>query len=93
VRTTVVGTIVLIVVSALASATLAASDIGFCGFGARLGVVMPEDPIENTFGLGIHADLGTIADNLYLGAVGEYWASPTKRRRVCIEQPTGAGAW
>ncbi len=68
----VVATVLLLVVS-LAQAVFAGTDIGFYGFGARAGIVMPEDPIESTFGLGIHSDLGTISDNLHLGAVIEYW--------------------
>ena len=72
-RSTVVVTAVLLLVMSLAPAVLAASDIGFYGFGARVGFVMPEDPIESTFGLGIHADLGTLTDNLHLGTVVEYW--------------------
>jgi opacity protein-like surface antigen len=72
-RTTVVVTLVLLTVLALTSGTHAQSDIGFYGFGARVGFVLPEDPIESTFGLGVHADLGTIAENVRLGAVTEYW--------------------
>jgi opacity protein-like surface antigen len=72
-RTMVVFAIAMLMVLAVSPATRAASDIGFYGFGARVGFVMPEDPIDNTFGLGIHADLGTITENLRLGAGVEYW--------------------
>ena len=34
---------------------------------------MPEDPIESTFGLGIQADLGTVAKDVHLSALLDFW--------------------
>ncbi|MBU1881428.1 MAG: outer membrane beta-barrel protein [bacterium] len=70
----------LVVLSAIMITSLclqpagAATDIGFYGIGAKLGYVMPEDPIESTFGFGIQARLGTIMENLALDPFFEFWS-------------------
>jgi opacity protein-like surface antigen len=56
------------------SASYSQSNLGFNGVGARVGFVMPEDPIDNTLGLGLNADLGTIIPNLALNAYIDYWS-------------------
>ena len=53
--------------------SFAQSDIGLKSIGGKLGFVMPEDPIDNTFGLGVVADLGTITPAIALQAHVEYW--------------------
>lgn len=51
-----------------------AADLGFKGVGARVGYVMPEDPIDNTFGLGLQVKLGTIIPELAFEAFVDYWS-------------------
>ncbi len=51
-----------------------AADIGFKGIGARVGYVMPEDPIDNTFGLGLQVKLGTIIPELAFDAFVDFWS-------------------
>ncbi len=66
----------LIVVTALilfSGAAFAQAEIGFNGMGAKVGFVMPEDPIESTIGFGLVSDLGTIMPNLALHAYVDYW--------------------
>ncbi len=65
--------ILVVLVLAFALPTYAQTDIGFKGIGARLGYVMPEDPIDNTIGFGVQADLGTIIPEIHVGALIEYW--------------------
>jgi len=62
------------VVSFVVSGVIGA-DIGFKGVGARLGLVMPEDPLDNTIGFGGHVDLGTIIPNLKIEGSIEYWSA------------------
>jgi opacity protein-like surface antigen len=68
----------LVIVVALffvfAGLSFAQSDIGFYGFGGRVGFVMPEDPIDNTIALGLNGDLGTIMPNLALFVYIDYWS-------------------
>jgi opacity protein-like surface antigen len=54
--------------------TASAADIGFKGIGARVGFVMPEDPIDNTFGLGLQVKLGTFIPELGFEALVDYWS-------------------
>ena len=56
------------------SLNFAQVDIGFKGVGGHLGFVMPEDPIDNTIGFGIQADLGTITPDIHLAAFIDYWS-------------------
>ncbi len=56
------------------STLFAQSDIGFKGVGGHVGFVMPEDPIDNTFGFGLDADLGPLMPNLRLGLFLDYWS-------------------
>lgn len=50
-----------------------AANIGFNGIGGKIGLVMPEDPIDNTLGFGVLVDLGTIIPNLKLEGCVDYW--------------------
>lgn len=50
----------------------AQSDIGLKSIGGKIGFVMPE-AIDNTFGFGVVADLGTITPTIALQAHVEYW--------------------
>ncbi len=71
-RTLCVSAVILLAVS-LVPCVYAGADIGLYGLGGRIGLVMPEDPIESTFGLGVQADLGTITKDIHLGAFIDYW--------------------
>jgi len=51
---------VLVVFILSFSGLYAQTNIGFNGIGGFAGLAMPEDPIDNTFALGIKAALGTI---------------------------------
>jgi len=66
------------VVSFVVSGVIGA-DIGFKGVGARLGLVMPEDPLDNTIGFGGHVDLGTIIPNLKIEGSIEHWSAGWKQ--------------
>lgn len=77
-RALLVGIAIMLFVMTLGSSALAQSDIGLYGIGGRLGLVMPEDPIDNTFGLGIHADLGTITKDIHFEALIDYWSKSYK---------------
>ena len=66
-------TLLFLLVIALPFITFAQSNIGFNGVGARVGYVMPEGDIENTFGLGLNADLGTITPTISLEAFLDFW--------------------
>ncbi len=57
----------------LVGVSMGQANLGFNGVGARVGFVMPEDPIDNTIGFGLHADLGTIMPNLGLFGAVDYW--------------------
>ncbi len=52
----------------------AKADLGFKGIGVRVGYVMPEDPIDNTFGFGAQVKLGTIIPELALDAFVDYFS-------------------
>ena len=54
--------------------SLAEANISLNGVGGRLGFVMPEDPIDNTIGLGLNADLGTLMPNLSLWGYLDFWS-------------------
>ncbi len=69
----VLWVVVVVVMMSFSRIGFAQADIGFKGVGARLGYVMPEDPIENTLGFGAQAELGTIMPNLALSAILDYW--------------------
>ena len=47
-RIVLLATLALLLTVSIVPAALATADIGFYGFGARAGLVMPEDPIEST---------------------------------------------
>ena len=50
-----------------------AADIGLKGIGGKIGLVMPEGGADNTLGLGVVADLGTIVPQLRLEGFADYW--------------------
>ncbi len=62
-----------VVLLLLITSVFAQSQIGFNGVGGRFGFIMPEDPIENTIGFGVNADLGTITPDIKLFAYIDYW--------------------
>lgn len=63
----------LVFMFALISVNLSiAADIGLKGIGGRAGFVMP-DQGDNTFGLGVVFDLGTIISQLALEASADYF--------------------
>ena len=57
----------------LAGSAFGKTNLGLFGVGGRLGYIMPEDPIDNAFNLGVIADLGTIIPSLHLEAYLDYW--------------------
>lgn len=67
-------TLLLLLVLALPLISFAQADIGFYGVGGRLGYVMPESEIKDTFGLGLNADLGTITPDIALEGFIDYWS-------------------
>ncbi|MEO8398510.1 MAG: hypothetical protein ABI550_01715 [Ignavibacteriaceae bacterium] len=50
------------------------TNIRFEGIGGKIGFIIPENPIDNTFSISAHADLGTIFDRVFVGAIAEYWS-------------------
>ena len=50
------------------------TDINLKAVGGKVGFVMPEDPIDNTLGFGVTADLGTIMPQIHLGGFFEFWS-------------------
>jgi opacity protein-like surface antigen len=67
---------------ALAPTTGAQSDLGLKGLGVKAGFVLPEDPIDNTFGLGAHAKLGTITPGVALDAFLDFWTKGYEESHV-----------
>ena len=65
---------ILALITIFACSSFAKSEIGFNAVGGRIGFIMPEDPIDNTFGFGLNADLGTLMPNLTLHAYLDYWS-------------------
>ena len=63
-----------VILLAMTLTVMAQTEIGFNGVGGRLGYVMPEDPIESTFGFGLNADLGKITPTIKFGAFIDYWS-------------------
>jgi len=86
------------IVTALAACSLltlaalpAAADarLQFTGIGGHIGLVSPEN-LDSTFGLGVHADLGSLSDNVRLEGNLDYWKSSLQRwRRRCRACPDG----
>ena len=70
----VVSVVAVVAVCSLAASSFAAAQIGFNAIGPKLGFILPEDPIESTFGFGLESDLGTITPVIRLGAFLEYWS-------------------
>ena len=50
------------------------TNIYFSGIGGKIGFVIPENPIDNTFSISAHADLGSIFERVYVGTVAEFWS-------------------
>lgn len=50
-----------------------AMDIGLRGIGGKVGLVIPDYAGDNTFGLGVIADMGTIIPELRAEASIDYW--------------------
>ena len=63
----------VLIVSMMVTFAFAQTDIGLKAVGGKIGFVMPEDPIDNTIGLGVVANLGTITPAINLAAFVEYW--------------------
>ena len=57
----------------LSGAAFSQVEIGLNAVGGKLGLVMPEDPIDNTLGFGVVVDLGTITPKIFLNGFIEYW--------------------
>jgi hypothetical protein len=72
----------------LAQSAFGQANIGFKGIGGKVGFVMPEDPIDNTFGFGAVVDLGTITPAIKIGAIFEYWS-----KSYCEENAMFSGDW
>lgn len=68
----------ILLIAFLSGSGFAQADIGFKGVGGHLGFVMPEDPIDNTFGFGLQADLGTVTKDIHVGALIDYWSKSYK---------------
>jgi opacity protein-like surface antigen len=63
----------ILIILMMMSIAYSQADIGLMGVGGKVGYVMPED-IDNTFGFGLEADMGTIMPNLSLHGFVEYWS-------------------
>ncbi len=50
------------------------SNIRLEGIGGKIGYIIPESPIYNTFSFSAHADLGNIFNRIYVGAIAEFWS-------------------
>lgn len=68
----------LVTLVSLPAFTVAASNIGLQAVGGRIGYIMPEGDIEDTIGLGLNADLGTLAENITLHGYLDYWGKSYK---------------
>jgi|GEM_PF-1930117 len=51
----------------------AQTNLGLYGLGLRVGLVFPEDPLDNAFGLGVQVPLGTLTRDLHLDLFGDFW--------------------
>lgn len=69
-QTWLVGILAVLFITGMA---FGKANIGFMGIGPKVGFIMPEDPIESTFGFGAVADLGTIMPKLALEGEVLYW--------------------
>jgi opacity protein-like surface antigen len=69
-----VALVLMVVALLMATSLMAKTELGLKGVGARVGYVMPEDPIDATIGFGGHADLGTLMPNLTLHGYLDYWS-------------------
>ena len=63
----------LLLIFAIPLVTIAQTEIGLNGVGARIGYIMPEGDIENTLGFGLNADIGTFNESIKLFAYLDYW--------------------
>jgi len=74
-----VAILLVAAISLLAPQVLAKSDIGLKGIGAKVGYLMPEDPLDATFTFGAVADLGTFIPELHWDASVQYWSTGYKQ--------------
>jgi hypothetical protein len=54
---------------------ISAADIGLKGIGGKVTLVLPEDPMDSTIGIGVLADLGIIIPQLKAEASLDYWGN------------------
>ena len=52
-----------------------AADIELKAIGGKVSIVLPEDPMDSTIGLGLLADIGTIIPQLRAEANLDYWGN------------------
>ena len=50
------------------------SNIRLEGIGGKIGYIIPESPVYNTFSFSAHAELGSIFNRVYVGAIAEFWS-------------------
>lgn len=67
------GILAVVAASTVGIGTVCAQGIGLAGIEARAGFVIPEDPIDNTFLLGVTADLGELRPALHLEGGLDFW--------------------
>jgi len=63
----------LVLLFAVAGAS-AQTQIGLNAVGAKIGLIMPEDPIDNTIGFGAQLQLGHVIPQIALGAFVDFWS-------------------
>ncbi len=50
------------------------SNIRLESIGGKIGYIIPESPIYNTFSFSAYADFGSIFNRVYVGAIAEIWS-------------------
>ncbi|HEX9935385.1 MAG TPA: hypothetical protein VGB38_09330, partial [bacterium] len=65
---------VIMVLSLVVGIAFGKSDVGLKGIGAKIGYIMPENPIDNTFGFGAVANLGKLSPKINFEAELLYWS-------------------
>ncbi len=66
--------LIIILISLFTSSNYSQTNIRFTGIGGKIGFIIPENPIDNTFSVSAHADLGSIFERVYVGSVAEFWS-------------------
>jgi hypothetical protein len=75
-RTVLLGGVLLLGILAFCTVQASAnSDIGLKGIGVKVGLLVPEDPLDNTFTIGAVADLGTFIPQLHWDVSLQYWSA------------------